>query len=141
MNREDSKKRRYRVPGIPLTSLVKPRTEIRRESNKISLTAEEDNLHKDFFDFEEELAGMESARKQFERMEEERMQREKIVTNLRTDVYSEPEAIMFEEIPDPNPIIDPDVPKTCKGIKANGQPCKSLAMRDSLYCKSHSKQA
>jgi hypothetical protein len=138
MNRENLKKRLVKIDGAPLVSLTPYRKEQRREVNKVSSTEESENVYDDFFDFEKDLDDSESARKQFERMEEERLQREKANDFLTMPLVKE-SFVVFDEIEEPETNEDFDLYKrVCKSTKKNGEPCKSLAMVGSDFCKSHS---
>lgn len=95
MKREELKKRLFKIEGIPLKPYVLPRSEMRRESNKISLTDENDIKFETFSDFEEDLTGMEAARQQFERIEEERILYEQRMRTLGVEI-DEPQESFFE---------------------------------------------
>lgn len=70
MTNEELKKRLKYISATPQKKIVKPRDELRRGVNKIESSSEYDiDEFDDFFEFEEDLSEMESARKQVERME------------------------------------------------------------------------
>lgn len=146
MKKEDAKKRFISVKGVPLVPLTAPRPELRKQMTKISPVSEEDIKFNNFFDFEEELAETESARKQFERMEEERLQREKALALAQANEPEKDSFVTLEEdlseqvieIVKAKPEIGTKI--ICKSKKSNGQPCKSLAVKGGEFCKSHSNQ-
>ncbi len=101
MTREEAKKRLIRITGVPRPALVKtPKSFSRKEISKISVS-EEDEQFTNFFDFEEDLSDLESARKQYERVEEERIlqeQRAKLLgLNTKKESDEDDSSFVFSE--------------------------------------------
>jgi len=69
MRKDDLLKRLIKIDGKPLNKKPPPRDDLRRETNKISYTSDVDNSDFDtFFDFEKDMADLESARNQLEKL-------------------------------------------------------------------------
>jgi len=73
MTREELQRRLKFIKGQPLKEKVRPTEALRRGINSIDISKENESDFDDFFEFEEDIADMVSARKQFERMELQKM--------------------------------------------------------------------
>jgi hypothetical protein len=158
MTRDQLKKRLVKVEGKSLRPYVPPRSEMRRESSNVPNVREDDIKFDDFFDFEEDLSEIEAARKQFERIEEEKLNqdRHKPLNNNFDDVsdVESDSSFVLDFEPDPNELkqfapkqdvipakaiisdLKKDI-KFCKFIKEGSEKCKRAAMNESDYCHSH----
>lgn len=73
MTRNEAKKRLTKIKGIPLKPSIGPRDEGRKGFSKVEYVNEYESEFDNFFDFEEDLSDMEAARKQVERIEEQKI--------------------------------------------------------------------
>ena len=165
MTREELKKRLIKIKGTPLPPRVRAMDGLRRGTNYVKTESDYETEDFDtFFDFEEDLAGMESARKQVEKLKMDQI----LSNNFEPtddeveEVAEEPYFIMEEAIPDYNPFfimeefeeeLDSELEnsskkyddvngfefKYCSFIKGDGEQCKRQAPKDGEYCGTHRK--
>lgn len=93
MTRSEAKKRLIRIKGIPLKPTIEPRAEVRRGSSKVEYVNEYESEFANYFDFDEDLLEMEAARKQVERIAEEKILYENRMRKLGID----PDSLNKEE--------------------------------------------
>jgi hypothetical protein len=160
MTEEQRRKRLKLIKATPLKDRVRPIEVSRRGKNYVAIEMEENSDFDDFFDFEEDLAKYESARKQsasaasahtffessappFEEapgflvMEDE-------VPSAIVRPRSEPTPVVFEEV------VSNEEPKKytdvvgfqfirCEYLKKDGEQCKRQAPKGKTICSSHRK--
>ena len=85
MTRNEAKKRLVKIKGVPLKPLIGPRVETRKGTSKVEYVNEYESEFNDFFEFEEDLSEMEAARRQVERLEEEKILYENRMRKLGID--------------------------------------------------------
>lgn len=154
------------VEATPLKNRASVKTMTRREIKNVneSLVSDPNDKFDTFFDYEEELSGLEPSAKQFADMEknEVSMQMEEISEedNLEIDQNFESKFIIMEDI---NPLIMSDLDKKskepsdkdtnknnikkevkfnfvrCDFIKDDGNRCKRQAPKDGTTCSVHRK--
>lgn len=73
MTRNEAKKRLTKIKGVPLKPIIEPRVEVRKGMSRVEYVNEYESEFNDFFEFEEDLSELEAARKQVERIEEEKI--------------------------------------------------------------------
>lgn len=158
MTRNEMKKRLTKIEGVALKPLIPPRTQTRKEPSKIEYVPEYTSEYNDFFEFDDDLSKMESARRQVERIEEERILYETRMRALGnnsentsedsvmiiTEDEGTDEGFVIEESIEEEPIKDIQIQedikvKICLYKKTNGDQCKKLALQTSEYCSIHNK--
>lgn len=167
MTREQLKKRLKKIEATPLKELVKPIDVMRRGHNHIEMEQEEGLDYDDFFDFEKELADLESAREQAAKAASSHMFFED--TESEDDgpgflVMEEAPSVIVAKEPDPEPVgaivldfeeeevqeelvqnedkkVDVKTPefKQCVFMKSDGEQCKRQAPKKHDMCSSHRK--
>lgn len=93
MTRNEAKKRLVKIKGVPLKPLIGPRVESRKGMSKVEYVNEYESEFADYFDFDEDLMEMEAARKQVERVAEEKILYENRMRKLGID----PDSLNQEE--------------------------------------------
>lgn len=68
MTRNELKKRLKQIKATPLATKAEPTNALRRDVNYVAAVAEEENRFDNFFDYEEELVELESAREQMAKL-------------------------------------------------------------------------
>lgn len=111
MTKEELQKRLKYIAATPLPERIAPRDDGRRDANSIDNIDESAVSDFDsFFDFEEDIADLESARQQTERFEAARLKKERSDELIRLKNNPEPEEesfLMFEEDDEPIEEVEP----------------------------------
>lgn len=166
MTTEEAKKRRTFIPGKVYQTGNNNRKFSRAKIPKVYNTDRniEPNIPDNFFDFDDELSEAQSARKLYEKIELERMEKERleaieaaknaeiiIAANIEPQSFisfdeveqedANIEQLLIKEIEEnevTKEIVAPAF-KQCEFIKENSERCKRQAPKDKPFCRAHSK--
>ena len=103
MTNEELKKRLVVIRGIPLEKKVSSKEVTRRDLNHVEVQESED-MFDSFFEFEEDLSQIESARVQMEKLEKQKLIEEKLSTDIPIiedkEIVPEEESFLMLELPE-----------------------------------------
>ncbi len=164
MNNEELKKRQVFIPASPLLDRSGRRLSLRRNPNYIAPEDPHKNdTYESFFDFEDELAGLEPSNKQFQNtqeipkpveMEESNVVQVQnsiasfksasgpsgyvILEEIELEKKEKPPKAILKSVELPEPVVNFEFIQ-CSYLKEDGQRCKRQAPKGKEICTPHQK--